>query len=114
MIGQACILVFDPAMNETLGFDISLEYQSVAGTALGGSDYLEIATPSEVVLQASPSSPDSPRRTCVPFFVFQDGINEPTESFTLILNVTEQHVIINPSVTEIFILDSDGMTNLNT
>ena len=42
------------------------------------------------------------------YFVFADGISEEVESFTLTLDFVGQFVIIDPHVTEIFIVDADG------
>ena len=50
---------------------------------------------------------------CFIFSFSLDGVYEDTESlaFDLMLGGTTTNVNINPSVTEIFILDSDGKNN---
>ena len=60
-----------------------------------------------LTIPPSTSSPNS-RRSCVQYFVLQDGISEEVESFTFVLDSQQQVVIIDPPITEVFILDDDG------
>ena len=50
------------------------------------------------------------RRQCITTQFFQDNIYENTESFALdlILDSTTTGVLVDPNVTEVFLLDVDG------
>ena len=53
-----------------------------------------------------------PRRQCFHVAITDDDISENTESFRVLLALdpfeVQQGIQVNPTVTEIFILDSDG------
>ena len=65
-----------------------------------------------ITVAASPASTDDPpteRRQCVLVFITPDAISEETESFTLELSFTDAEVELDPQITEIFIVDDDGI-----
>ena len=72
-----------------------------ANYIVGGFDFMTVA-------RSDIFSADQ-RRQCVNVFIFGDDIPEETESFTLILYSRVSSVMIDPNITEIFILDDDGM-----
>ena len=75
---------------------------------IDGSDFLEITTPLPITIPASPPT-GNVRKTCLEFSVIDDSISEENESFALSLDFRENEILIDPSVTEVFIYDSDGI-----
>ena len=75
------------------------------------ADYLPIT---DIFILFEPSiGSQSPRRMCIPrenLQFFPDGIYENTESFTfdLRLDMDTTGVMIDPDMTEVFLLDVDG------
>ena len=63
-----------------------------------------MTSPPDLVIPASPAN--TLRRECVGVIIFNDLISEETESFSLLL---QGQVDISPLVTEVFIMDDDGM-----
>ena len=74
-------------------------------------DFQEVRPPFVLTVSFSLSTGSrNIRRNCFNVFLLDDSVYESTESFTLDLvpeaNITG--VVVNPDVTEVFILDNDG------
>ena len=67
-----------------------------------------------LVIPSSPGSPTAgPRRECFDVAITDDDLLEDTKSFSLLLQedtfASQTGAIISPNLTEIFILDDDGI-----
>ena len=81
-----------------------------------GSDFTQLRAflSISLVFPSSPGSPTAgPRRECFDVTITDDDTLENTESFSLLLQedtfTSQTGAIISPNLTEIFILDADGI-----
>ena len=121
---EVCVRVLNPPSNEELVSNITLVYQTRAGTAgiiilslkslyyawqLQNTDFLDFSPITINLHQFAPSLPEAGviRRACFNVFITDDGFYENTESFDIALS-PQSEVRVDPLVTKIIIIDNDG------
>ena len=130
---EVCVIVISPPPTVDLDVTVVLSPSTIDGTAgiislikghcitiiqclEAGSDFTRLMAflSISLVIPSSPGSPTAgPHRECFNVTITDDDLLENTESFSLLLQedtlTSQTGTIISPNLTEIFILDDNGI-----